>query len=239
MPGSGSSAPAVASHAEPLALTVHDVAAPDLRDAAQAAGRRTVAGRLKMLAVLAVCALPVVASYVAYFFVRPEARTNYSTLIVPTRSLPPLALHTLDGARVDAASLRGQWLLAVVGDAACDAGCERRLYLQRQLREMLGRERGRVDKVWFVTDGGAVRDALRAAVTAPATGGATLLRADRDALAAWLAPAPGQRLVDHLYVVDPHGEWMLRVPADPEPARVKRDLERLLRASASWDPAGR
>jgi hypothetical protein len=29
------------------------------------------------------------------------------------------------------------------------------------------------------------------------------------------------------------------MPAAPEPAKVKRDLERLLRASASWDTPGR
>ena len=44
---------------------------------------------------------------------------------------------------------------------------------------------------------------------------------------------------DHLYVVDPMGEWMMRMPADPSPQKVKRDLDRLLRASASWDRAGR
>jgi hypothetical protein len=32
---------------------------------------------------------------------------------------------------------------------------------------------------------------------------------------------------------------MLRVSADPDPSKFKRDLERLLRASAPWDPAGR
>ena len=31
------------------------------------------------------------------------------------------------------------------------------------------------------------------------------------------------------------GDWMMRVPADADPARLKRDLERLLRASAAWD----
>jgi len=39
--------------------------------------------------------------------------------------------------------------------------------------------------------------------------------------------------------VDPMGEWMMRFPAQPEPARVKRDLERLLRASSFWDQPGR
>ncbi len=223
--------------AEPLGMTVHSVAAPDLADPEAAARGRTRRGRLRMLLVLLVCAAPVIASYFTYFVIRPEGRTNYGELILPTRSLPALALRTLDGAEVPATALRGQWLLVVVGPSACDERCEQRLYMQRQLREMLGRERDRLDKVWFVTDGAALAAPLRAAVEAgPAM---TVLRVEREALARWLAPAEGQALEDHLYIVDPKGEWMMRMPAAAEPARVKRDLDRLLRASASWDQAGR
>jgi hypothetical protein len=32
---------------------------------------------------------------------------------------------------------------------------------------------------------------------------------------------------------------MMRMPAAGEPTRVKRDLEKLLRASAGWDQPGR
>ncbi|MDP3611394.1 MAG: hypothetical protein Q8R98_06050, partial [Rubrivivax sp.] len=130
-------------------MTVHAVGTPDLTDPVQAAQRRTVGGRVKMLVVLLVCAAPVIASYFTYFVIRPEGRTNYSTLILPTRALPDLALRTLDGQNTSAAALKGQWLLVAVGPAACDAACEKRLFLQRQLREMLGRDRDRLDKVWF------------------------------------------------------------------------------------------
>jgi hypothetical protein len=218
-------------------MTVHSVATPDLSDPREAERSRTRRGRVRMLLVLLVCAAPVIASYLAYFVVRPEGRTNYGELILPTRSLPALALRTLDGAEVPAASLRGQWLLVVVAPSTCGERCEAQLFMQRQLREMLGRERDRLDKVWFVTDAGALAAPLRAAVqAAPAT---TVLRVDAQALAGWLAPAAGQALEDHLYVVDPMGEWMMRMPANADPARVKRDIERLLRASASWDQAGR
>ena len=219
--------------AAPLRLTVHDIATPNLADAQ----RRTASGRLKMLLVLLVCAAPVIASYFTYFVVRPDGRTNYSTLIVPTRSLPALDLRSLEGQGVSAASLKGQWLLLAVGPASCDAACQQRLYVQRQLREMLGRERDRVDKIWLVTDGGDPAPALRSAVETGVP--VRALRADRAALARWLAPADGQTLEDHLYLVDPMGEWMMRMPAQADPARVKRDLERLLRASASWDEPGR
>ena len=53
------------------------------------------------------------------------------------------------------------------------------------------------------------------------------------------SPRRGHALEDHLYIVDPRGDWMMRVPADPDPARLKRDIDKLLRASAGWDRPGR
>jgi len=234
MSGSNLSAPGSGALPEAVSFTVHSVASPDVGDAA----RRTARGRLKMLAVLAVCAAPVIASYFTYFVIRPEGRNNYGELITPTRDLPAdLTLQRLDGGSVDAATLRGQWLLVVVGGAACDARCEKQLYLQRQLRETLGGEKDRLDKVWLITDGAAPRPDLMAALSAAAP--PTLLRIPEAELRRWLAPAAGHTLAEHLYVVDPMGRWMMRVPGDPDPTKLKRDIERLLRASASWDRPGR
>lgn len=222
---------------EPVSLTVHGVNAPDLADTAQARQRRTRSGRIKMLLVLLVCAAPVIASYLTYFVIRPGSRSNYGELVLPTRTLPALQLKRLDGSVVPAASLRGQWLLVAVSPSACSDACEKQLFMQRQLREMLGRERERVDKVWLVTDGGPLPAALAEAMQAvPAT---TVLRADNAEVARWLVPATGQKLQDHLYVVDPMGEWMMRLPAGADPSRARRDLDRLLRAAASWDLPGR
>ena len=109
--------------------------------------------------------------------------------------------------------------------------------MQRQLREMLGREADRIDKVWFITDEAPLSPALKEAIGGKAP--LTALRVPRDALARWLVPAEGRALEDHLYLVDPMGEWMMRMPPGPDPGRVKRDLDRVLRASASWDLPGR
>jgi len=236
MSGSNSSAPG--SHAAPdtpLAFTVHTLPSPAL---AGADTPRTARGRWRMFAVLAICAAPVVASYFTYFVVRPEGRTNYGTLVTPTRALPDaLPLTTLAGAPVQPSSLRGQWLLVVVADAACDATCERQLYLQRQMREALGADKERLDKVWLITDDGTPRpEVLRAIAQGQA---ATVLRVPREVLARWLQPADGHTLAEHFYIVDPMGQWMMREPAQAEPSRMKRDLEKLLRASSSWDREGR
>ena len=219
---------------EPLGLTVHSLPVP--QEAVASDSRRTRVGRLKMLAVLAICAAPVVASYLTYYVIRPEGRRNYGEL-VEQRQLPPIAVTALDGSSVVLRSLRGQWLLVSVSGGECGAACERHLYLQRQLRESLGKDKDRVDWVWLVTDGKPVREALR-----PALGQATVLRVDPAPLAQWLTPAPGRSLADHLYLVDPMGNWMMRFPAELElssASKAKRDLERLLRASAGWDQPGR
>jgi hypothetical protein len=224
---------------EPLGLTVH--ALPAYEAVVDGDARRTRAGRLKMLAVLAVCAAPVIASYFTYYVIRPEARRNYGELIEPQRPLPPVAALALDGKPVPLPSLRGQWLLVSVAGGACNAACEKQLYLQRQLRESLGKDKDRLDWVWLVDDDAPIRASLVPALTQ-----ATVLRMKGHDLARWLAPAQGHQLPDHLYLVDPLGNWMMRFPAsgtahvDTAAAKdIKRDLERVLRASASWDQPGR
>jgi hypothetical protein len=220
---------------QPLGLTVHSLPSP--AEAVGVVARRTRSGRLKMLLVVLICAAPVIASYFTYYVLRPEARSVFGELIDPQRPLPELTAQALDGQPVRLPSLKGQWLLVSVAGGDCDAACERNLYLQRQLRESLGKEKDRVDWVWLVNDGAPVREALR-----PALQDASVLRVDPAGLAQWLTPAAGQPLAAHLYIVDPIGNWMMRLPPALDAAgaaKAKRDIERLLRASSSWDNAGR
>ena len=218
----------------PLGLTVHNL--PEAGSAV-AHAQNARHGRWKMLAVLLVCAAPVIASYFTYYVVRPDGRRNYGELIQPQRPLPDLATAALDGASGQLPALKGQWLLVSVGGGACDALCQQHLYLQRQLRESVGKEKDRVDWIWLVTDAAPVPADMAAALQK-----ATVLRVDSAALAQWIEPAAGHTLAEHLYLVDPMGNWMMRFPAGMDAtgaAKAKRDLERLLRASSSWDEAGR
>lgn len=227
-------APTDSSSDQPLGLTVHSMPVPqDI--AANAANTRM--GRWKMLLVLLVCAAPVVASYVTYYLIRPEARQNFGTLTDPQRPLPDMQAVAMEGKQTNLRALKGQWLLISVAGGACDAQCQHHLYMQRQLREGLGKEKDRVDWVWLVSDDAAIAPSLM-----PALATATVLRVPSAQLQTWLQPAQGAALQDHLYVVDPLGNWMMRFPAhiDADQApKVKRDMERLLRASAFWDTPGR
>lgn len=216
-------------------MVVHSMDSPGLQSLD--APLRTRRGRMWMLLVWLICAAPVVASYVTYYVIRPQTQASFGALIEPQRPLPDLVARSMDGRPVHLTSIQGQWLLISVARGECDASCQQHLYLQRQLRESLGKEKDRVDWVWLVSDAAPVPNALQ-----PALAGATVLALPQAALEKWLSADTGHRLEDHLYVVDPMGNWMMRFPAELDlqsAAKAKRDLDRLLRASVSWDQAGR
>jgi cytochrome oxidase Cu insertion factor (SCO1/SenC/PrrC family) len=133
---------------------------------------------------------------------------NYGELIAPT----PLAGEPFE-------RLRGKWLLVTVDASACDARCEKKLYYLRQLRRAQGKDMDRVERVWLVTDGGKPRAELVQA-----------FEGTRIEPAPKLGAFPG-RPAEHIYLVDPFGNLMMRYPRDADPSRMLKDLQRLLRVA--------
>ncbi len=229
-------------HDHPLSMTVYDLPLP--HEVVREDAKRTMRGRLFMIGVLLICAAPVVLSYLTYYVIRPSSIKSYGELIQPTRAMPPLAGRVFlrpKGETVNGVfnlnQLKGQWLLLSVGEANCLQACQQNLYFQRQIHTALGKEHDRMDRVWLVTGDGDIAPQILQGV-----GDAWVVKVSKSELSNWLTPEANQLLNDHLYLVDPMGEWMMRFPAnvglDTAP-KVRRDLERLLRASESWDLPGR
>ena len=79
-------------------------------------------GRWKLMAVLAVCAAPLIASYVIYYggFAESFGRTNYGTILDPRQhDTPELKASTLDGKPTSIDALKGKWLMVRTGPAVC------------------------------------------------------------------------------------------------------------------------
>ena len=217
---------------EPLGLAVHSLPSPQ----DTAAEPSSVRGRWKLLAIMVLCSLPVVASYLAYFVVRPQGKAGYGELISPVRPIAQQTGLALDGEAQALAPLKGQWLLVSVGPGSCAQDCQQRLFLQRQLRETLGKGKERVDWVWLVSDVAPVDTSMRKPL-----GDAVVLRVDPSVVQDWLG-VDAASAVNYLFVVDPMGNTMMRLPSQFDgagAAKARRDLERLLRASVSWDTPGR
>ena len=162
--------------------------------------------RNKLLWVALVCIAPLVLGTAAYLFGwSPGAPANYGELIAP-KVIAPLS------------EFRGKWVLVTFDAAACDAYCERKLYLMRQVRRAQGKDMDRIERLWVVTDAGKPR----ADVVVASEGIRISSNENLD--------FPGST-ADHIYVVDPLGNLMMRFPRDPDPSRVIKDLQRLLKYS--------
>jgi hypothetical protein len=196
---------------------------PSTSSAALSAPDARRRGRLKALFILAVCAAPTIAAYLAYYVWPPERRMNYGELLEP-RPAPSGALTTLDGRAFALADLKGKWVLVQVADGRCEAPCQAKLFNMRQTRLAQGREMERIERVWLLAD-----DALPSAEVAPLADGVRIARAKGSAVLQAL-PAEGSAQ-DHIYVVDPLGNLMMRFPRDADPKRMMQDIARLLKAS--------
>jgi cytochrome oxidase Cu insertion factor (SCO1/SenC/PrrC family) len=181
-------------------------------------------GRIKLLALAAFFALPVVGGYVAFFFdLAPGSAANYGTLI-PARPLPDATLQGADGRPFKLSELRGKWLLVQFDTGACDAYCERKLYFMRQVRKALGKDTHRVERLWLLTDEAAPKPRLLEAIEGT--------RLARTPVRGLTDEFPAERAnADHIYLVDPLGNLMMRFPRDPDPSRMLKDLQRLMKVS--------
>lgn len=190
-------------------------------------------GRLKLILLLLVCASPLIFSYLTYYVIKPSGRTNYGTLVDPRQHpMPRLGGRTLDGKPASLKDYQGKWLMLRVGPGACDQACHQQLLTMRQVRLMQGKEMERIERVWLITD-----DAPLDTMVMREFDGTRMLRVDPSVLAGWLPAGQGGAVTEHIFMVDPRGNLMMRWPkqvtdSPKEASKMKKDVYKLLKASA-------
>jgi hypothetical protein len=189
---------------------------------------KQISGRWKLLAVLAVCASPLIFSYLTYYVIKPSGRTNYGTLIDPrAHPIPALGSTDLEGKPVTLDAWKGKWIMLQAAPGDCQQACKDQLVKIRQLRIMQGKGMERIERVWLITDNAPLDIELMKVID-----GAHFVRVKPDLLKAWLPVEEGGNATDHLYLIDPLGNLMMRFPKNPEPNKVTKDVGKLLKASA-------
>ena len=184
-------------------------------------------GRWPLILVIALCAAPMIFSYLSYYVIKPEGRTNYGALIDPRAyPIPELGLTTLEGSSAALEQFKGKWILLQVDTADCQKACTDKLYYMRQLRLTQGKEMERIERVWLITDKAPLETTRMRQYD-----GTNMLRVDPKKLAAWLPVTEGTTPADHLYMIDPLGNLMMRFPKDPDYNKIKKDINKLMKAS--------
>ena len=180
---------------------------------------------------VAITVLPIAAAYFTYYVAPPEGRTNYGTLLQPQRPVPDLQLTNVDGSRFDLRRLAGSWVFVMADSGQCDKPCADKLLMMRQQRTMTGKDRDRVERVWLVSDEEPLPIMLMREYE-----GTHFVRAPSPSLREFLVlpDTAGAQLQDHIWLIDPRGNLMLRWPRNPEVNGIKRDIAKLLKVSAGW-----
>jgi hypothetical protein len=196
---------------------------------ASAINARTRRGRIQMLLLLLACASPVLASYFAYYVIKPEGgKTNFGTLVYPAQEFNTAWLDT---------PLQGKWTLLVARPAnEChikDKQCIEALFLMRQTKVAMGRESGRLQLIWVNTDGKSVDPEVLKIYDEKAAG-LKVIALPSDAkqktdFEAWLnKEGAGQQI----QLIDPSPAKMMYFPVTNSPkefSSMKKDLEKLLK----------
>jgi hypothetical protein len=206
-----------------------DLLIPASQMDSSAINAQTRRGRLQMLFLLLACAAPVIASYFAYYVLKPEGgKTNFGTLVQPVQDINPAWFDI---------PFNGKWTLLVARPAGeCtvkNESCLEALFLMRQLRIAVGRESSRVQLVWVNTDGKPVDPEVLLAYDQKTAGFQILplpadpkLKAEFDV---WLnRDGAGQKI----QLIDPSPAKMMIFPVTNSPKEfgsIKKDLEKLLR----------
>jgi hypothetical protein len=190
---------------------------------------QTRRGRIQMLLLLLACAAPVIASYFAYYVIKPEGgKTNFGTLVYPAQELNTAWFDV---------PLQGKWTMLIARPAGeCqfkDEKCIEALFLMRQVKVAMGRESKRVQLLWVNTDGKPI-DPEVAKVYDEQTAGFKVVNLPSDSqlrveFSAWLnKEGAGQQI----QLIDPSPAKMMYFPVTNSPkefAGIKKDLEKLLR----------
>lgn len=153
---------------------------------------------------------------------RPGGSVAHGTLLSPPRTLPTGLMVVGNGAVAD---FGGKWSLLYVGRGDCNDACKDSLYRTRQVRRALGKEMSRVQR-FFISTSGAPNSGLLAAdhpgMLVMAEG-----LASRDTVLATL----GEFSEGDVFIVDPIGNVVLRLPAGTAMKDMHADLSLLLKAS--------
>jgi hypothetical protein len=190
---------------------------------------RTRRGRIQMLLLMLACAAPVIASYLAYYVIKPEGgKTNFGILVYPAQEWNTAWLDI---------PMQGKWTLLIARPAGeCqikDEKCIEALFLMRQTRVAMGRENKRVQLVWVNTDGKPVDPEVLKVYDEQSAGMKVIsLPTDpqlRAGFEGWLnKEGAGQQI----QLIDPSPAKMMYFPVTNSPkefSSMKKDLERLLK----------
>lgn len=184
-------------------------------------------GRLKVVLIFVIGFAPFILATLMYYsgWGIPHGRVNHGELLLPTVPVAQLGLHDAKGQPLTAqfapAAKNPSWMLLILAPH-CDQRCVELLHTTRQVNIALGKDANRLSRAFWSPQPPAGIDL--------ATAYPQLQRLQASpAPATW--PGKVEPSTLQIYVIDPHGNLVLRYDQQEKGKGMLDDLKRLLRLS--------
>ena len=181
------------------------------------------ANRRKLVILLVLLCSPVVISFVLYFSDYRPGSINYGDLI-GIQKLSGSGINQQDNTIFRMKDLQGKWVMLMVNSGHCDEACQLKLYHMRQVRLVQNTEKHRVERLWLIDD-----NVPADAELVEKYEGTLFINARDSELLDLIPTKESQR--NHIFLVDPLGNLMMRFPAELNPTLMGKDIKRLLHVS--------
>lgn len=186
--------------------------------------------RVFLLFLMTCFAAPLLAAWILVGVWHPAGSVSHGELLDPVQPVSHFRVGLSDGGGLTETFLRERWTLVYARNAAlCDETCRRSLYHIRQVRLALGRNAGRVQKLFML---GALPERELRTWLAREHADMPAGVPDRATRAFFPAAFSGTLSDDGwIYLIDPLGNLVMRYRSDSDPSGILKDLKRLLKLS--------
>lgn len=184
-------------------------------------------------------ALPLIASWV--FFLNPQwlpgSQSNNGTLVLPPKPVAHLNLQQLNGDTWDWETLKGKWTIVSLAKDRCEAACQQQLLHAGRIREAVGAERQRIRRLLIFTG----TNPQVAPDNLPAAEDLFVLKSTQEQQKAVsdLFVLTEHNPAEQTFLIDPLGYFMMTHRDDLPDKALLRDVEKLLKASQTWEKGGK
>jgi len=180
--------------------------------------------RTKFIALILLMLSPVVASVILHNIkFRPDSTVNYGELL-EVKAIHGQAHEIENNTIFRERQLHGKWSFVMIDSGNCEEYCQKKLYQMRQVRLAQNTEKDRINRIWFIDDQIVPNQEIKKEFEG------TVLLTVNDSEFLDQFPAVSSKK-DHIYVIDPMGNLMMRYPRDANPSKMANDIKLLLKLS--------
>ena len=190
--------------------------------------------RLIIIVLILIFSAPLLSSWfiLNYTDMVRQGGANHGDLYDPLVTLPKVELRNPYADNNGSSGLRGKWNLLYINSGACGEDCKYMIYSMRQIRLAVSRYARHLQRVWMtdINDPDRIKSILsdfQGTLVLPKRSDSWPLPIDAFAMPPISEPLEH----DCLYVIDPHGQLVLRYRPGADPDGVISDLKRLLKTS--------